>query len=191
MAIAANPAGPRNKRTAVDGVPRRRTARDVSSVINRESKAVKATAVLQQFRELFRISQQHFQRVESSCGLSGAQAWAMAELNTKPGLKISELARALSIHLSTASNLVDRLEAKELVRRERNKQDQRIVRAFVTPKGRELLRRAPKPAAGIIPDALNRMSLVSLSNLNRDLGALLHLTLARDRRARMTPLADL
>jgi DNA-binding MarR family transcriptional regulator len=114
----------------------------------------------------------------------------MAELNNRPGLKISELARALSVHLSTASNLVDRLEAKELVRRERNKQDQRIVRAFVTPKGRQLLRKAPKPTAGIIPDALNRMSLASLSNLNRNLGALLQLTIVRNHRARMKPLAD-
>ena len=31
-----------------------------------------AMAVLQQFRELFRVSQQHFQRIESTCGLSGA-----------------------------------------------------------------------------------------------------------------------
>jgi DNA-binding MarR family transcriptional regulator len=115
----------------------------------------------------------------------------MAELSAEPGLKISELARGLSVHLSTASNLVDRLEAKQLVRRERNQEDQRIVRVFVTAKGQHALRKAPGPAAGVIPDALNRMSLASLSSLNRDLGRVLELASVRNRRARMRPLADL
>lgn len=190
MATAVVSAEPRSRRGTSDKSSRTQATRFVRSKNHRE-KTLKATAVLRQFRELFRVSQQHFQRVEASCGLSGAQVWAMAELNASPGLKISELARALSVHLSTASNLVDRLEAKALVRRERNKQDQRIVRVIVTSKGQQMLQRAPGPAAGIIPDALNRMSLVALSNLNRDLGALLELTLVRDRRARLRPLADL
>jgi DNA-binding MarR family transcriptional regulator len=167
----------------------RRTAS--ATVRRRPGKALKSMAVLQQFRELFRVSQQHFQRVEATCGLSGAQLWAMSELKAAPGLTISALARALSVHLSTASNLVDRLETKALVRRERNKSDQRVVRVFVTSKGQQVLQRAPRPAAGIIPDALERMPLSVLTSLNRDLARLLELTSLRDRRARMKPLADL
>src|SRR5437867_1391308 len=67
-------------------------------------------AVLMQIRELFKISAQHFQRIEASCGVSGSQLWMMAQLMDKPGSKISELATALSIHLSTASNLLDKME---------------------------------------------------------------------------------
>ena len=113
-------------------------------------------AVLQQFRELFRVSQQHFQRIESSCGVSGAQLWALSELKAAPGLTVSGLARALSIHLSTSSNLLDKLEAQELIRRERKGADQRVVQVYLTKAGQQLLRKAPKPVEGVIPDALGQ-----------------------------------
>jgi len=147
--------------------------------------------VLQHIRELLRVSQQHFQRIEARCGVSGAQLWALAELQARPVSKISELAVALSVHLSTASNLVDRLEAKALVRRQRSKEDQRIVRVYLTPAGRGVLRKAPKPAEGIIPDALHRMPRDALGRLDRDLEALLRLARIRDQRAALKPLADL
>lgn len=153
-------------------------------------KAAQALLVLQRIREIFRVSQQHFQRIEAKCGVSGAQLWALAELKARPGSKISELAIALSVHLSTASNLLDRLEAKSLVRRQREQQDQRVVRVYLTSQGQKVLRSAPKPAEGIIPDALYRMPLDALRRLDRDLEKLLALARIRDRRAAMKPLTD-
>ncbi len=123
--------------------------------------------------------------------MSGAQLWALAELQARPGSKISELAIALSVHLSTGSNLVDRLEAKSLVRRQRSKEDQRVVRVYLTPTGQGVLRKAPKPAEGIIPDALHRMPGDALGRLDRDLEQLLRLARIRDQRAAMKPLAEL
>src|SRR5947209_17592441 len=89
-------------------------------------------AVLQQFRELFRVSQAHFQRVEARCGLGGAQLWALSEVARRPGITISEIARALSIHLSTSSNLLDKLETQQLIRRQRQSKDQRLVHVHPT-----------------------------------------------------------
>lgn len=161
----------------------------VSSSISPESS--RALSVLQHIRELLRVSQQHFQRIEARCGVSGAQLWALAELQARPGSKISELAVALSVHLSTASNLLDRLEAKSLIRRQRGQKDQRVVRVYLTPVGHGVLRKAPRPAQGIIPDALQRMPRDALARLDRDLEKLLKLARIRDQRAAMKPLADL
>src|SRR5512140_162241 len=88
--------------------------------------------VLQQFRQLFRVSQRHFQRIESRCGVSGAELWALAELARSPGLTISQAAAALSVPLSTSSALPDKLELQGLVRREPRSNDQRIVRVYIT-----------------------------------------------------------
>lgn len=158
----------------------RRTADDVSA----------ALSVLQHLRELYRVSQQHFQRIEVRCGLSGAQVWALSELKARPASTISELARALSIHLSTASNLLDRLEERKLVRRHRGPPDQRVVRVTLTPEGERMLRLAPKPAEGIIQDALHRMPREALVRLDRDLEALLRQAKVRDPRAAMKHLAE-
>ena len=172
------------------GIRRLASARRVPASRAASPHAVAAMAVLQQFRELFRVSQQHFQRVESNCGVSGAQLWALSEVGATPGITISELARKLSIHLSTSSNLLDKLEAQELIRRERNKRDQRVVRVFLTAAGARTLRKAPKPAAGVIPDALKKMSPSALRALKRDLGTLLELASIRNPEEGMTPLAE-
>ena len=147
-------------------------------------------AVLKQFRELFRVSQRHFQRLEARCGVSGAQLWALSEVGKRPGSTISELARALSIHLSTSSNLLDKLERQALIRRERRSEDQRIVRVYVTAAGKKLLAKAPKPVEGVIPDALAKMRPPALRRLHRDLEELLELAAARSSRAAMKPLAE-
>lgn len=149
-----------------------------------------ATAVLQQFRELFRVSQRHFQRIEERCGVSGAQLWAMREIDRAPGLTISEMARVLSVHLSTSSNLLDKLQKQGLVRRERRSADQRLVRVYLTAEGKRLLRRAPRPVEGVIPDALGRMPAAALRRLQADLQALLEVASARSVRASMKPLGE-
>jgi DNA-binding MarR family transcriptional regulator len=172
----------RGNTAAAVGVARTRT--------RNESKAPQAAVVLQHIRELFRVSQQHFKRVEARCGVSGVQVWAASELKARPGMTISELANALSIHLSTASNLLDRLEGNGLARRERGKNDQRVVRAYITSAGETMLRRAPKPVQGVIPDALDRMPGAALARLDQDLEKLLQLARIRDRRAAMKPLAE-
>jgi len=146
--------------------------------------------VLKQFRELFRVSQQHFQRVESKCGMSGSQLWTLSELDKRPGQTVSELAEALSVHVSTASNLAVRLEREGLLQRRRNAADLRSVRLHLTPRGTRVLDRAPKPVEGVIPDALARMPQRALASLERDLQAVLELARLRDPKAGMKPLSD-
>ncbi|HVO87293.1 MAG TPA: MarR family transcriptional regulator, partial [Casimicrobiaceae bacterium] len=146
--------------------------------------------VLRQFRELFRVSQQHFQRIERSCGISGAQLWALHELARNPGLTVSELARLMSIHLSTSSNLIGKLEARGLVRRERSTEDQRVVRLHAAATARKLLARAPRPVEGVLQEALSRMPRQALKSLERDLGRLLALASVRSRKAQLEHMAD-
>jgi len=148
-------------------------------------------AVLMQFRELFKISAQHFQHIEADLGVSGSQLWAMSELQAKPGMKISELASALSIHLSTASNLLDKLEKTKLIRRERADVDQRVVRVYLTEEGNAIVDKAPKPVHGIIPEALSNLPAETLDRMHVDLETLLQTIGVRDRSAALTPLAEL
>lgn len=181
----------RIRRVPPKPVSKQKTRAAARSISGATASSPQSLAVLQHIRELLRVSQQHFQRIEIRCGVSGAQLWALAELQARPGSKVSELAAALSVHLSTASNLLDRLEAKSLIRRKRGLKDQRTVRVFLTPAGQSVLRKAPKPAEGIIPDALHRMPRDALNRLSRDLEKLLRLARVRDPRAAMKPLGEI
>ena len=149
-----------------------------------------AVRVLQYFRELFRIVQQHFQSVETECGVSGAQLWALVEVDRQPGMKVSEVAAVLSVQLPTASNMLDKLSERGFIRRERIARDRRVVRVFLTAEGRKCLRKAPKPAQGILPDVLQRMPAATLRRLARDLDLLLTLSSVRTPDAALRHLSE-
>ncbi len=126
--------------------------------------------ILKDLRILFRASQAHAKWVEKECGLSSAQLWMMWELFNSPGAKVSELATILSIHPSTCSNMLDKLQAKKLVRRERNNPtDQRVVELNLTEAGIKLLATAPRPAQGVLADVLLRLPDETLSKLEAGL----------------------
>src|SRR3981081_2764965 len=64
--------------------------------------------VLEQFRVIFKSVRRHYRSVEERSGISGALLWALAQVAANPGSQVGDLARALAIHQSTASNLLAR-----------------------------------------------------------------------------------
>jgi DNA-binding MarR family transcriptional regulator len=109
---------------------------------------------LKRFRLIFRAVQRHAQMVETSCNLSNAQLWAISELSQNPGMSVTALAKAMAIQQSTASNLLDKLVKRGMVRRDRINTDQRVVSLFLTNDGLKALVISPKPARGILQDSL-------------------------------------
>jgi DNA-binding MarR family transcriptional regulator len=130
-------------------------------------------AVLRQFRALIRAARMHYRQVERECGVSGAYVWAMDEIAAAPGLRVGELARLLGIHQSTASNMVDKLQATGLVSRMRAAGDQRVVRLRLTARGRKALARAPAPRRGVLQQALASLPAARLAALHRSLALML------------------
>lgn len=114
--------------------------------------------VLTGFRIIFKSAQDHSRWVEKQCGASSPQLWALFEIQQHPGWRVTDLANAMSLHQSTVSNLLEKLETKGFIRRERDADDQRVQRLFLAKEGQELLQRAPQPAMSLLPDTLNRLS---------------------------------
>jgi len=153
--------------------------------------AAQAVAVLGQFRLIFKSVRKHFRSVEESAGVSGAQLWVLSEVAKKPGLRVTELARAMSIHQSTASNLIERLEREGHIERRRDPADQRVVRLFLTPAARRAVAKAPGPPEGVLPDALKRLSTEDLVALGKHLFKLTSLLRVRDASGKKTPLSEI
>src|SRR5258706_14275996 len=104
--------------------------------------------VLEQFRVIVKSIRRHYQDVERRAGVTGAQLWALAQVAEQPGSQVGELARALAVHQSTASNLVRDLEKRGLVTRKRRGRDLRHVQLYPSKKGLALLKAAPRPLVG-------------------------------------------
>ncbi len=120
-------------------------------------KDLQIQAVLQKLRLIFKETQAYSKKIEKECGLSGAKLWMLAEVAATPGIKVSELAKTLSIHASTCSNMLDKLEDKALIYRDRSKTDQRTVHLYITSDGEYVLSKAPKPVQGKLHRGLEQL----------------------------------
>ena len=144
--------------------------------------------ILGKLRILVRAAQRHSAAVQKQCGVSGAQLWILQELRDAPGLRVGELAARMAIHQTTASNLLDALEKSGYVIKSRDESDQRVVNLWLAPKGAKVLRKAPQPARGLLPEALAKVSAADRAKLNAGLQALLDVVGDADKDAGGKPL---
>jgi len=151
----------------------------------------RAREALQKFRIVFSSVKKHFRDVEALCGVSGVHLWAIAEISHNPGLRVTELAQSLSMHQSTTSNLLGEIERMGYIKKERTRDDQRVVRLYLTKKGDGLVARAPRPMIGVLPDALQRLPDKKLVSLNDSMDALIALMQHKDKSAATRPLSEI
>ena len=157
---------------------------------SQERKKVASTQVLRKFRQVFNAVKSHFQQVEKKVGIGGAQIWALSVVHNKPGIGMNDLALAMDIHQTTASNLVRSLVKQEMLLVERNGPDKRSVQLYVMPSGQKILLKAPGPFSGVLPEALKQLDLATLERLDIDMEKLLKL-LAVEEKAAQIPLSQL
>lgn len=122
--------------------------------------------ILKLFRIIFQSVNRHSHEVEQKAGIGGAQLWALAEIAERPRITVTELAQAMSIHQSTASNLLEKLESQDYVTRSRGAADRRVVLLTLTPRGEDVLRKAPLPSRGVLSDALLKLDASNLGELH-------------------------
>jgi DNA-binding MarR family transcriptional regulator len=92
--------------------------------------------------DIFRALHKEFrtQIIKESCryGLTVPQMLLIHELQEHPGVTLNDLSKKLSLSKSTVSGIVDRLEKGEYVTREIPKDNRRIVKISLLPKGIEI-----------------------------------------------------
>ncbi len=147
--------------------------------------------VLKKFRIIYGSVRQHFRDVEKTCGVSGSQLWIMQEIANTSGIGVSELAERLSIHQSTCSQLVEKLVARKLIIKERSSEDQRRVGLRLSETAARLIKNAPGPAEGVLPEALSALSAEAMQSLDHALEKVIKQLQYRDDKLAARPLSDL
>ena len=128
--------------------------------------------VLEQLRVVVRIAGAHSAQLERTTGIPGAQMWALHEVGASDGMRVGELAQRLRLHQTTVSNLLNRLESRGLVRKGRSPDDQRVVQLHLTAAGRKVLRIAPGPPRGLLPNVLDGLTPSQLRKVHDGLAVL-------------------
>jgi DNA-binding MarR family transcriptional regulator len=169
---------------------RRPTATPVAPAPTDTAAPADPAQVLRQFRVVFAEVRHHFQQIEKQVGIGGAQVWTLSIVGQRPGLGMAELAAAMDVHQSTASNLVRQLLKRGLMRSDRSTLDRRAVEMHLTPEGQALLAQVPGPHEGVLPRALRRLPAPALAQLQSGMTALMA-ALKADEQAGGIPLAEL
>jgi DNA-binding MarR family transcriptional regulator len=115
--------------------------------------------------------------MEDSLGVSGRQRFALRIIGGFPGITAGDLAAVLHLHPSTVTGIVQRLEARRLVRRQSNSADGRVAHLHLTRAGRRTnapsapgtIEHAARATLARCPAARRRAALQLLSRFTREL----------------------
>lgn len=105
----------------------------------------KIEEVLIALRRVIRATDLHSKYLAKTTGLTAPQILLLNAIRDKGQLTIGELASDISLSQATVTTILDRLEKRQLVYRERSTTDKRKVHACLTDDGFEVLKQAPIP----------------------------------------------
>jgi DNA-binding MarR family transcriptional regulator len=102
-------------------------------------------AVLIALRRVIRATDLHSKHLAKTTGLTAPQILLLQTIHTKGEVTIGEIAADMSLSQATVTTIIDRLEKRVLVARQRSALDKRKVHALLTPEGERMLALAPVP----------------------------------------------
>lgn len=127
---------------------------------------------LRLFRQIVGAIRAHYRQIEQRTGAAAAEIRLLDAIARHDGAGIGQIAVSLSLHKSTVSNLIGQLVRKRLATRTRAPDNQRQVVVRVTAAGRALVRRAPRPAGGLLQQLLGQLTPEELAEVERVLALL-------------------
>ena len=117
---------------------------DITSPAQRVSDARLRRLVGYNLKRAFNVVRADLTRTLEPLGLRMITYSALVLIVDNPGLRPSQLADALAIERPNTVLIVDELESRKLIRRERDPNDRRAYALKATPAGRRLCQRAVK-----------------------------------------------
>jgi len=113
--------------------------------------------ILMALRRIMHFIDAYSRRLAAEQHITGPQLICLYAIVSHGPMTLSDLVKRVSLSMSTANGIVDRLENKHLILRERKDKDRRKVLLTATDDGIALARKAPLP----LQDRLSR----AISNL--------------------------
>ncbi len=99
--------------------------------------------VLVSLRQIVRAMSIHSKSLVKHYGLTSPQLLILQELYHTNQISIGEIARRISLSHATVTDILDRLETKNLILRVRSNLDRRQVFIKITPKAKDIISKNP------------------------------------------------
>ncbi len=113
--------------------------------------------ILRALRRITRAIALHSKQLAACSNITAPQLVCLHTIIANGPITATAISREIHVSASTVVGILDRLEEKGLIRRERGREDRRIVFVSATPAGMELARSAPSPLQQTLAAALNEL----------------------------------
>ena len=113
--------------------------------------------VLQALRQIIHAVDRHSRHLVGKHRITGPQLITILTIEKNEPVTASTLAARIYLSPSTMIGILDRLEAKDLIRRARDSKDRRLVYVTLTDAGRALASHAPSPLQDTLAKALGQL----------------------------------
>ncbi|MFT5277380.1 MAG: DNA-binding MarR family transcriptional regulator [Granulosicoccus sp.] len=113
--------------------------------MNYESTMKKYEELLMSMRKVIRAIGLYSKKLNKDSGLTSPQLFVLQNIAVHDGVMVKEIASSINLSSATVTSILDRLEVKNLVIRERSTVDKRKVGLHLTEAGIKTLETAPKP----------------------------------------------
>ena len=147
---------------------------------DRISRNVAIFQTMQSLRRIFKALQDYSHEVSSQYGITGPQLWVLKTVLEDENLSVGKLSEKMYLHPSTISGVIDRLERKGYVSRDRDREDRRIVMVQLTPRGKRLAKRAPNPVQGKMIHGLRQLRKEKLTFIHQSVQTLVDIMEAQN-----------
>jgi DNA-binding MarR family transcriptional regulator len=132
--------------------------------------SIRCRELLVLLRKITQAVDLHSKYLNKNFGLTGPQLILLQELSNGE-MTVSELARRISLSQGTVTDIIHRLEKKELIIRRRGNRDKRRVLITLSEKCKDLLALAPPPLQETFTRDFSQIEeweqLMILSSMNR------------------------
>lgn len=133
-------------------------------------KLVVIADIVDNVRRIFQALAERSKKIEHETNLTGPQLWVVKLLKETSPMKVSELARRMRLHPATMVGLLDRLEAKGMLKRTRSEKDRRVVYIDLTEQGNELKINSPEVVQNLLEKGLEGFAGDELKTISESLG---------------------
>ncbi len=149
-------------------------------MLKKVARDVAISEIMLSLRRIIKSLQDYSQKVSSHFGITGPQLWVLKTVYENGSLSLGELSKRMYLNPSTITGVVDRLEKKQYVLRDRSEKDRRVIKVQLTPKGNRLVKRAPKPIQGKMIYGLRKLEEDKIFLIYESVGKLVEIMEAKD-----------
>ncbi|MBC3767001.1 MarR family winged helix-turn-helix transcriptional regulator [Neptunicella marina] len=101
--------------------------------------------LLVSLRRVIRAIDLYSKKLSKESGLTTPQLIVLQEISVNSGIMVRQIAENINLSSATVTNILDRLESRQLILRERSTTDKRKVGIWLTELGTEAIKQAPRP----------------------------------------------